>query len=68
MCPACLAGVALTAGSVVSTGAFTAFAAKIFGSNPGAKHSLKNAIQMQRRNDHGYSNEQEGTSESGAAS
>ena len=56
MCPACLASVALTAGSVVSTGAVTAFAAKIFGSNPGAKHGLKNAIRMQRRNDHGNTN------------
>jgi hypothetical protein len=68
MCPACLASVAVTAGSVVSTGAFTALAAKILASNPGAKHGLKNTTQMQRRNGHGYSNEQEGTSESGAAS
>jgi hypothetical protein len=62
-----MASAALIAGSVMTTGGLTAFVVKIFHSKKSAKtHGLKNPTQ--RRNDHGYGDEQEGTSQSRAAS
>ena len=67
MCPVCMANAALMVAGVVSTGGLTALLAKLFCSKTRVKTcSLKNATQ--RRNDHGYGDEQGGTSESRAAS
>ncbi len=64
MCPVCMASAALMAGSLMTTGGFTALAAKIFGS----KKSLNLKNTTERRIDDGYCDEQEGNSESRAAS
>ena len=63
MCPACLASVALVAGSVTTTGGFTALLVKLFRSRkdaPSADATLatrfKNAIR--RREDHGNPDQQ----------
>jgi hypothetical protein len=61
-----MASAALMVGSVVTTGGLTALVVKIFHSKKSAKaFGLKNLTQ--RRNDHGYGDEQEGSSESRAA-
>jgi len=67
MCPACLASAALTAGGVITTGGLTALAGKIFHAKKDAKRNgLDNTTQ--RRRDHGYGDEQDGTFEGRATS
>jgi hypothetical protein len=67
MCPACIASAALLAGSVMTTGGLTTLVLKIFCPQKSeTTFGLKNPTQ--RRNDHGYGNEQDGTSENRAAS
>ena len=66
MCPVCMASAALMVAGVVSTGGLTVLLAKLFRSKTRVKaYGLKNTTQ--RRNDHGYGDEQDGTSESRAA-
>ena len=66
MCPVCMASAALMVAGVVSTGGLTAVLAKLFRSRTKVKtYGLKNATQ--RRNDHGYGDDQGGTSESRVA-
>lgn len=63
MCPACIASAALVAGSVTTTGGFTALLVKLFRSRKAAPSAgatpatrFKNAIR--RRKDHGDADEQ----------
>jgi len=63
MCPACMASAALVAGSVTTTGGFTALLVKLFRSRKGPPSAganlatrFKNAIR--RRKDHGNTDKQ----------
>ena len=66
MCPACIPSMALIVTGASSTSGLIALAVKIFGANSSMKESSQNGNQ--RRSDHGYSDEQEGRSESRFAS
>lgn len=63
MCPVCMASAALMAASAVSAGGLTALVVKVFRSKT---YGFKN--ETQRRNDHGYGDKQERTSEGCVAS
>lgn len=63
MCPACMASAVLVAGSITTTGGFTALLVKVFRSRKGAPSAgakiatrFKNAIR--RRKDHGNPDQQ----------
>jgi hypothetical protein len=65
MCPTCIASA--MAGGVIATGGLTALIGKIFHTKKGAmKNGLDN--RPQRRNDHGYGDEQDGTFDGRASS
>jgi hypothetical protein len=66
MCPACIPSMALIVAGASSTSGLFALAVKVFSGNSRMKESSQNANQ--RRIDHDYGDEQEGRSESSAAS
>ena len=62
MCPACVASAALMAGGVITTGGFTALIGKMLHTRIRAKTTgLEH--ETERRKDHDYGNEQNGTLE-----
>jgi len=67
MCPACITSAALTAGGLITTGGLTALVGKIFHTKKSAKKNGLNDT-TQRRNEHGYNNEQDGGCEGSASS
>lgn len=67
MCPACMAAAATMAGGVITTGGLTALVGKMFHTKKGAKTNGSDNT-TQRRNDHGDSDEQDGTFDGRAAS
>jgi hypothetical protein len=66
MCPVCAANAALAAASMTSAGGVAALAVRIFRLRRSARKSdLK--MQIERREGHGYCNEQTGKSENRVA-
>jgi hypothetical protein len=67
MCPACMASAALIAGGVITTGGLSALVGKILHIR---KSPRTNRVEntTQRRNDHDYVDEQDGTFKSRATS
>ena len=63
MCPACMASAALVAGSITTTGGFTALLVKVFRSrkeapSAGAKIATRFKNAIRRRKDHGNPDQQ----------
>jgi hypothetical protein len=66
MCPACMASAVTMAGGVITTGGLTALVGKVLHTRKAKTTGSDNSTE--RRNDHGYGNEQDGTFDGRASS
>jgi hypothetical protein len=67
MCPACIASATLMAGGVITTGGVTALVDRVLHTRKIARTS-DSSNSNERRNDHGYNDEQHGNLQSGTPS